>query len=81
MLKVKDVNRLKVFGYVETDDYYTKSLKDNSEITIYKEFVDTFDEKISGEIFVSVPDDIVESELVAEELFDLFAANLVERVN
>lgn len=78
MLRVKDVNRLKVFGYElrfedapEFDNWYCKEFSDGGKISIDKE---------TG--IIGVCNDYVMglSTMVPEELFELFAANLVERV-
>lgn len=79
MLRVKDVNRLKAFGYEYCKNgEYTKELRDESRISVYeKDYIFPKEENI---IYISSPE-WGESPLIAEELFELFAANLVERVN
>lgn len=69
MLKVKDVSRLKVYGYEEMDGIkYKKGLENGSEISV---------DGSTGEISVCTFDD---DSQMPEELYELYAANLVVRV-
>ena len=66
MLKVKNVNRLKVFGFKEEINNYTKNIGD----TVI--FVD----RANGNI-----DFDGNSKVALDEIFELVAANLIKRVN
>ncbi len=68
MLKVKDVNRLKVFGFKLDTDLYVKKFKEG-EIMIDAE---------NGTIIIRADDNYLNQ--IPDDLFELFAANLVERV-
>ena len=75
MLRVKDPARLKAFGF-------EKSVNDKYA---FAKVVETFkDKKILMESIIAVDHDgnitVDFSNVVADELFDLYAANLVERV-
>ena len=66
MLKIKDLNRLKVFGYEENETSYIKDFDYNSTIYILK---DNRSITFGGE-----------SDKILDEIFELTAANLVEQV-
>lgn len=76
MIKVKDTNRLKAFGFHESvNDKYA-----------YAKVVETFkSDKLLMEAIIAVDyDGIISVEfspVVPDELFELFAAGIVERVS
>ena len=68
MLRVKDVNRLKVFGFEKDGTFYKKE----RPFEQYAIFVEAETRKINACGNMSY---------ILDEMFELFAANLVERVN
>ena len=71
MLKVKDVNRLEKYGYEKDEMSYIKEMKEGAII------VDVYDGTI---IICTNESNGSYSKEIPEELYELFAANLVTRV-